>query len=278
MGPLMSPTESAPGNPSTAPTVLLGRVLAGATPFTVGNITDTYRGVILTDHGERTAVIKDLPIKELANEVLCAAIGLRLGLPVPPPYLAWAHPDRFQARKGPELGEGRLVFASVAVEQPQVAMLYNNGGGAAVLNRLAAWRALGRLYGFDALVANIDRHAGNILFSGDREVWLIDHGHCFTGPNWRAADLSPPDRSVPSRLSEWLTPVLDDSKKTTTARDAAQVETDVSRMDLRDLALANHMAVLLSGDDLDAVLGFLDERHPHVPRLAAMTLGLGRLV
>jgi len=83
---------------------------------------------------------------------------------------------------------------------------------------------------------------------------------------------------VLSRLSAWLTPALDDARKTTTARNAAQVESDVARMDLRGLALANHMADLLSGGDLDAVLGFLDERNPHVPRLAASNLGLGRLL
>jgi hypothetical protein len=157
--------------PTPLPSIVkLGRVLAGAKPFKANNINDTYRGMVLTDDGEKISFIKDLEPKELANEVMTAAIGLMLGLPVPPPILALASDDRLLAKKGPVFEDGRLVFASADVAQPQVAMLYISGGGEKVLLRLAAWSQLGRLYGFDAFVANIDRHAGNILFSGDREV------------------------------------------------------------------------------------------------------------
>jgi hypothetical protein len=273
------PSPQAPDNALPPPVVLLGQVLAGAVPFKAeNNVSDTYRGLILTDAGERTAIIKDLPPKELANEVLGAAIALGLGLPVPPPYLALAHPDRFVASKGPVLGDGRLVYASVDVAQPQVAFLYKNGGGARVLARLAQWRELGKLYGFDALVANIDRHAGNILFSGDREVWVIDHGWCFTGPNWSSGDLTPPDKVVPSKLNGWLTPALDDRQRTVVAAGAAHIENDTAKFDLRVLASTNHVAALLTEGDLDAVLTFLDGRCRHVPRLAANTLGLDWLV
>ena len=103
--------------------VRLGLVLAGATPFKADNINDTYRGAVLLDDGERTAIIKDLEPKELANELLGAAIGTLLGLPIPPAVLAFASADRLAASKGPILNDGRLVFASVDVGQPQVAAL-----------------------------------------------------------------------------------------------------------------------------------------------------------
>lgn len=267
-----------PNEGPVGPWVHLGQVLTGAVPFKQGNINDTYRGVILTKFGERTAVIKDIESKELANEVLSAAIALQLGLPVPPPYIAFAHPGRFLAKKGPELGEGRLVYASVDVAQPQVAMLYSADGGDKVLGRLARWSNLGRLYGFDALVANIDRHAGNILFSGDREVWLIDHGWCFTGPNWQPADLTSPEQPVVSRLSGWLTPVLDEQQRNETAREAARVEVDAAKMDIRRLALTNYVSDLLTDGDLEAVLTFINGRFPHVPRLAASDLGIDKLL
>ena len=71
------PAPQGRNNALLQPVVLLGQVLAGAVPFKVeNNVTDTYRGLILTDAGERTAIIKDLPPKELANEVLGAAIAL----------------------------------------------------------------------------------------------------------------------------------------------------------------------------------------------------------
>ena len=137
-------SESPPSAEGRAqPNVRLAQLLAGATPFRHGNINDTYRGVIMTEAGERTAVIKDLESKELANEVLGSALGLTQGLPVPPPFLTFAHPERFRAQKGPVLGEGRLLFASVDVRQPQVAFLYNSGGGRRVLDRLAAWGGSG---------------------------------------------------------------------------------------------------------------------------------------
>ncbi|WP_421929826.1 hypothetical protein [Neoaquamicrobium sediminum] len=258
--------------------VRLGRVLAGAIPFRENNINDTYRGIVLTDEGEQTAIIKDLEPKELANEVLVAAMALLFGLPVPPPVLAIATPDRLAATKGPQLGEGRLVYASIDVNQPQVAMLYLQGGGKGVLERLAKWAELGRLYGFDALVANIDRHAGNILFSGDREVWIIDHGHCFTGPRWTASDLQPADRPTVSKLKEWLTPVLDYKARNEKAAEAAWVETETEKMDLNAVALSNHMSELLTQADLDAVLEFVNGRYRHVPRLAAQALDVGGLV
>lgn len=258
--------------------VRLGQVLAGAQPFKAGNINDTYRGIVLTDEGERTAIIKDLEPKELANEVLVAAMALHLGLPVPTPVLALAMKDRLNATKGPVLGEGRLVYASIDVAQPQVAVLYHKGGGPRVLARLAEWKEMGRLYGFDALVANIDRHAGNILFSGDREVWIIDHGHCFTGPRWTPDDLVPPEQKTANRLNEWMTPVLDDRQRTQKAEEAALVETTTAQLNINDLALSNYMAELLVEGDLKAVLDFLNQRLPHVPRLAASALNIERML
>lgn len=258
--------------------VMLGQVLAGAVPFKAGNINDTFRGVVLTDAGERSAFIKDLEPRELANEVFAAALGLGLGLPVPPPCLALAMPDRLAASKGPILNGGRLVFASVDVNQPQVAMLYVGGAREAVLARLAQWQQLGHLYGFDALVANIDRHEGNLLFSGDREVWLIDHGHCFTGPGWVPADLAPPDRTVVNRLKDWLTPALNETQRVATANVATRVEIETARIDVRALAMSNHLAELLGSGDLEAVVAFVNERCAHIPRLASAALGLERLV
>ncbi len=258
-----------------APVVQLARVLGGAVPFKAGNINDTYRGAIWNGSEERTAIIKDLEPRELANEVLCAALGKHLGLPVPPTYLALATADRLTTSKGPVLGGARLVLASVDVNQPQVAMLLQGNSAPAILARLAEWSHVGRLYGFDALVANIDRHEGNLLFSGDREVWLIDHGHCFTGPKWSASDLIPSDRAVTSRLEQWMTPALTEERRRSAATDAARVELDASALDVRALALTNHLAHLLSEGDLDAVVTFVGERIAHVPRLAAENLKIG---
>ncbi|MBB5772828.1 hypothetical protein HNP47_002848 [Brevundimonas vesicularis] len=253
--------------------VRLAQVLAGAVPFRAGNINDTFRGVVRTEDGDRTAIIKDLAQRELANEVLAAALGLAIGLPIPPAYLAYAASDRFPATKGPLLDSGRLVFASVDVGQPQVAMLCEAHGHPAVLRRLAAWSEAGQLYGFDALVANIDRHAGNLLFSGDREVWMIDHGHCFIGPQWADRDLVPADVRVRSRLQEWLTPALGDRQKQLAAHEALRLGGS-ALVNFADLAVANYMAELLDEGDFNAVVTFLQGRQPYTAGMAAEALGM----
>jgi hypothetical protein len=258
--------------------VKLGTVLAGATPFKLGNINDTYRGAVFTEAGVQPAILKDLEPKELANEVMSAAVGLLLELPIPVPVLAWASHDRLAAKNGPVFGDGRLIFASVDVARPQVAMMLRTSAGQRVLERLAAWRDLGRLYGFDAFVANIDRHAGNVLFSGDNEIWLIDHGWCFTGPRWTPSDLIPADKVMTSRLNDWLTPLLDNPRRVETASGAATIEIGALGLDFPDVAVANHMDSLLSEGDLQAVLSFLSQRCSHVPRLAAQSLGIQKMV
>jgi len=263
------------GTPFQSQQVGLAQVLAGATPFKAGNINDTYRGAIRTDTGQdRPAIIKDLAARELANEVFAAALGLAAGLPIPPAYLAFATSDRLALKHGPLLEGGRLVFASVDVGQPQVAMLCQDHGNAAVMARLSAWSDAGQLYGFDALVANIDRHAGNLLFSGDREVWMIDHGHCFTGPTWGPGDFRPPEVRVRNRLSEWLTPHLGPAQRTRAAHGAGRLSEAVHTADFETLAVANHLAELLDEGDFSAVVTFLTGRHPHTPSIAAEALGV----
>src|SRR5690606_22477174 len=73
-----------------------------------------------------------------------------------------------------------------------------------ILQDILAWADLGHLYAFDSWIANIDRHPGNLLFGGKDEIWLIDHGHCFSGPTWEPSDLDP-GAAYRNRLAEWLT-------------------------------------------------------------------------
>ena len=254
----------------------LAQVLAGATPFKANNISDTYRGLVRTPDGIDTpAIIKDVPPRELANEVLAAAIGQFLGLPIPRSYIGRASQDRLPAQHGPTLADGaRLVFVSSDVAQPQIATLCQGQAPAVVLAKLVQWSDLGRTYGFDSLIANIDRHAGNLLFNGDREVWLIDHGHAFTGPSWSPPDLQPADKSVGSQLRQWLTPFLDQTLRVKLAGEAATLTQPLSDVNFEQMAMANYIEQLLSEQDRKALTQFLQDRVGHVPRLAAETVGV----
>jgi len=266
-------------NPDHISFVRLARVLAGATPFKHGNVSDTYRGQVLTSENEtRTAILKDVPPKELANEVFVASLARLIGLPVPEPYLALAKPDILATSRGPALEDGsRLVFASVDVAQPQVAMLYLGQGTQQVRSRIAEWASIGTLYGFDTLVANVDRHEGNLLFSGDKEVWLIDHGHCFGGPSWQTASLIP-NQFYPNKLSEWLTPAMTSARRAAVAGQAADLPNLFEGADFGQVAAANHVSSLLSETDFSAVMKFLHERLAHVPQQAAAALGINLMV
>ena len=255
--------------------VRLATVLAGALPFKEGNVSDTYRGQVLSDDGStRAAIIKDLDERQLSNELMAAALAKAAGLPVPQPYLAIARQGTLATTKGPQQPDGsRLVFASADAHTPPVAQLYLGAAPNAVKNRLADWDGIGDLYGFDAWVANIDRHDRNLLFSGDKEVWLIDHGHCFSGPQWKPADLDP-TREYENRLQQWLTPTISAPRRTAVARSAALLEGRVSGIDPNYLGQLNRVTALLDSGDFTALADFLKARCQHVPRLAAAALNV----
>jgi len=259
------------------PFVEFGAVLAGATPFKFNaNINSVFRGEVLCSDGTTVrAFIKDLDIREFANELLAAAIGLELGLPIPKPIIAKASPDVMSASKIqiPE-SDSHLVFASAAASAPPILQVLRDAGTASpeVLARLATWPDLGRLYGFDTWIANVDRHRGNLLFGGQSDVWLIDHGQCFTGPSWRPAALNP-GTAYRNRLSEWMTPSLSGSRRSEAAGAAVEVGKDISKSTLERLGQDNCAMTMLLGD-FDAIVQFLIARATHVPRLSTAALGM----
>lgn len=210
------------------PSVGRAKVLAGAETFKdqgIANLSDTYRGQIFLESGEiKPAIIKDIPLRELANEVMAAALARVLALPVPPAFLALASPSVIAAKHAPRVGNDFLLFASADVSSPSVAQLVVGPDVWEKLQPIAetlisnGWT--GDLYGFDAWAANVDRHIGNILFGGRNSAWLIDHGRCFTGPTWEASDLNAA-QLFPHRLREWLTPLISPTDRDRFATEAA---------------------------------------------------------
>lgn len=246
------------------PAVGLARVLPGAVPFKEGNINDTYRALIeLSDGSTIGAIVKDLEAKELANELFAAVLADALDLPVPRAFLAAVDPGDLAVTKGPANTDGdRLVFASADVAVPNVFVRYSADPSSidALLGGLTAWPNLGRLYGFDSWIANVDRHAGNLLFGSGGEAWLIDHGWSFTGrPNWTVAELDA-KAEYQHRLTEWLTDRLTQGGKEMRAKQAAGLESDLPALDLLDAINASMATTLLSTADVAAVVKFLRDR------------------
>lgn len=258
-------------------------VLPGANPFKEGNVNETFRGqVLLADQSVRAAILKDLDPRQLANELLVAMLGRAVGLPVPEVALGRAAPADLPAKHGPTLDDGsRLIFVSCDVRHPNLMRVLNSATSPAALTAIMAdvltWPMLGRLYGFDAWVANIDRHPGNLLFGGKHDIWLIDHGHCFSGPTWTGADLDA-ERPYTHRLSEWVTAHLQPEERKRRSSEVDSCANEMAKLDVSAAAAGSHIADLLPAGDVVAVVSFLQGRVAHVPRHANTALGLPSLL
>jgi hypothetical protein len=238
---------------------------------------------LLADQTVHPAIIKDLDPRQLANELLVAVLGRALGLPVPDVALGRARPEDLAATKAPQLPDAsRIVFVSRDVKVPNLTRSIKiNIANAAVLqtilNDLKEWPALGSLYAFDTWVANIDRHQGNLLFGGRHDVWLIDHGHCFSGPAWQATDLGA-DTSYFHKLAEWLTGCLSLEERLRYSVDVEGCANAMTKVDVAAAAADSHIAKFLPLGDVRAVETFLRDRIANVARHANAALGLPSLI
>ncbi|MFN4039140.1 MAG: HipA family kinase [Erythrobacter sp.] len=256
--------------------ISFGTILAGARPFTFNqNVSSTFRGEVLCDDGSiASAFIKDLPVKELFNELASSVIGLALGLPLPKPLLAVASPEVLTAKHIPYGAEGaHLVFASSAADaKPVLQLISESGAGQEIVDRLSEWHDLGGMYGFDSWVANVDRHPGNLLLGGDDEIWMIDHGYSFSGPDWLPSTLRP-DAAFRNRLGEWLTPRLSGARRGQAAAEVASFVEDAGRTDVEALLKSNFLDEILS-EEFRPVAEFLRQRVNFIEPLSKQALDL----
>ncbi len=140
-----------------------------------------------------------------------------------------------------------------------------------VRERLSKWSRIGDLYGFDSWIANTDRHEHNLLFSGDKDVWLIDHGHCFTGPKWTPTNFDP-TKVYSNKLKGWLTPAMSDDRRNEVVTAAAEICERIKHVNLQRIGELNRVVDILDSGDFNALVDFLAKRNAHVPRLAADAL------
>lgn len=259
----------------------LATVVAGALPFKESNVNDTFRGlVLLGDGSQRPAILKDLNPRELANELIVSALAHQAGLPTPDSYLALASPTALAAKKGPLLADGsRLIFASADVGIPNLTQRLTalNANTVALLDDLATWPDLGKLYAFDGWVANVDRHPGNLLHGGKSEFWLIDHGHCLTGPEWKPDSLDP-NASVISRLREWLTPVLTAQQKANRVNEAASFQAGLEANVVASARRSCQIERTLPETDIDCAQNFLTARADKISFYANVALDCASLL
>lgn len=142
--------------------IRVGRLLPGAQLVGSGS-NQPWRGIAATVAGEVAVITKKISRREIAVEIVCAALGRAVGLPVPEPLLLLDADNEWH-------------FASADVGHPNLSQLVSPKD-ASVLDELERWPDLIAAACFDELIANPDRHDGNILFDGQGFL-LIDHGLC----------------------------------------------------------------------------------------------------
>lgn len=262
--------------------IQLATVLIGATGFKEDNVNDTFRGQVLTADGEvKQAIIKDLNMVQLCNELVAHCLAREVRLPIPDGYLGLVRPGVLSVSKAPNTADGsRLVFVSVDVKVPNVTYRWQGSDAAgrqALLAEITQWGDLGHLYAYDTWIANVDRHAGNLLFGGNREFWLIDHGHCFTGPEWKPEGLDP-DVEYLNKLGLWLTQCLTLEQKKKCAKAARQFGVEIDGFDAGETSQNSRIASLLPLQYVEALKEFLEKRTARVPLEVSKALGVPQMV
>lgn len=123
-------------------------------------------------------IVKWLPEQhKLATEIACALAAQALGCPVPGCALVVADRDQLTGIPASVVGDRLLLFGSVFVEPDRFLAEVMDGQDAiedAVWTRVCGSQTGPRGAALDELLANPDRHIGNVLFDG-KAWWLIDH-------------------------------------------------------------------------------------------------------
>jgi hypothetical protein len=238
------------------------------------------------------AIIKDLDPRQFANEIVAHALCRVVGLPIPDAYIVINDGALPEAGKGPvapkdlcerlDVDGGRLMFASAkcgnsfstTLNLPQgggqvpnrIVDLAYSGALAAMRGYLMNWRQLGVAAAFDEWAAVIDRHWGNLLLDENRNIWLIDHTHAFTGADWTLGNLPQVN------CGSWL---ITDAVKGMTVEYCRRLAADgIAVLEDRRARIATAFGQaraevtalkLIPEGDLDGLEAFLEERHSHFP-------------
>lgn len=167
--------------------IRVGRLLPGAQEVGEG-ANFPVRGIAATADGEIAVIAKKLCGREIAVEVICAALGRAAGIPIPEPLLLLDTHDCWH-------------FGSADIRHPNLSQFVSYQDSS-VLDELEKWPDLLAAACFDELIANPDRHDGNILYNGNGFL-LIDHGLCI--PN----GMRPDDRSDDYHTNRFLDTFID---------------------------------------------------------------------
>ncbi|WP_455893701.1 hypothetical protein [Pseudomonas palmensis] len=129
---------------------------------------------------------------QLQAELVCSVIGRSLGVKIPEPFLVIIKPEA-----KPPIDENLplLGFGTSAIAGHSFARL----GNFADLH--LALKDIDLVAAFDQLIANGDRHLGQIIYDG-KDSWSIDHAQSFGGSTWDQLGLPSPEIDIINWLLE----------------------------------------------------------------------------
>lgn len=256
-----------------------GTLIGTPIPFQTGqSINSLFRGQVeLPDGSVKSCILKNIPRVEIINEIISATLASSLGLPVPEVIMTFVDnqidPNGYFV-KCPAAKNGRLVFATVDVQVPNLAQRISSAHlieQQIIQHYLLKWAQKGDLYGFDAWVANTDRHRGNVLLSSNGKIWLIDHGRSFIKDDWTPQELEP-NKIYQSRLSEWYTVLMPTAMRIQTKLDVRGTQARIKALKLPNILTSVFALGMAHDAEKRAIMNFLDQRTSRVAADAATAL------
>lgn len=235
--------------------------------------------LLLPDDSNAQAYVKDIPLREVAQELLGSALAYSCGLPVPRAFLVIAEHSIIDADFAHDVGNGtRLLIGSERRSAPPLGRRLKNGIlTQEALQAFAKWPHCGATLAFDTWTANTDRHEYNVLFEGADDIWLIDHGNCFCNSFWNPGSLDP---LLPykNRMAEWLCPNLSSEQLQNLRSSVLRLCAEITRMDVEAVGQASRAFDYLALEVREAIVKFLRDRAPLTPQITGAQTGIEGLL
>jgi hypothetical protein len=170
--------------------VELGVLLPGAQVINDLNINPTWKAHVKTNQTTLVAYVKQVDLRGIYVECVCAVLGRCLGLPIPKPLIVRAANDALNHI--PE-SETILLFGSEDAVYPSFRRYLTNNSDDA-MKKLENFPKALDIGVFDEWIANADRNAGNILYDGGDNFSFIDHEKAIN------PDLKPEDAAATNEI------------------------------------------------------------------------------
>lgn len=231
---------------------------------------ETYRGIIETSTGKTDAYVKLVGSTTLSNEIISTLIGRASNLPIPKGYLVQVSAKDYpnsQFLKGQKLS-CTIAYGSENAHALTFGRHYKisseDDEDEAFRQLLPQWSTWRDAVVFDEWIANGDRNVGNLLIGAKSEVWLIDHSHAFTGPNWQACRLSP-SAYTKNRLAEHVERCVSRDDKATLRTHVNCLAGKFKQLNISEIIDASEVKNLIGDDDVQALERFIRERIDMLP-------------